>query len=643
MGFRPRVNAFPGEVKSLRLPVRETPTVPHDPLDQWVNVAKFGALPGDKKDDTAAIQKAIDSGATTLYFPRAGWMKNSNSAYDISDTIYIRGNVRRIIGLESNLEVAQSLSAQPEKPVFVFENGTHPVVVMERMRFTFERYPNPAIVHRADRDLVISAFSELDHPRHEGKGVLFLEDTVGPEIYVGPGSTLYARQLNIEGKDHKLINNGGTVWALGLKTEARSPIIKTLKGGKTEIIGGHLYKCVEQGVEKIAFEIEDGAQVSLAGVAEYVWDPKFATETLVEETRGGETRRLTKNELPAHGNSAVLPLFSNLREGASTATPGAPQVSLKEATAASLTLAFSTPGAAEPAEGGYLVRRGDAPTGRQRGFLRETRLTPDTEYTYHVAAFDRWGNRSPETPFTTRTPPDQEPPSTPENLNTLYLTDELVHLRWEGSKDEIGVAGYEMERLDSAGQSSGAKKQEKLEWIDRAVVKGMEYTYRVTALDAAGNRSVPAEKKVTVPAHPPKSIRQEAERFHEKHGSVQKGWFVFNLHGGCWMLYKELELGRERPFNQLKIRYGSTADRAGSRIKVLVNPEFDGDKVKGGTEIAMVVVENTGGWEKFQEFSLPAKVPKEGKYEVLLLIEQGEAKEGNALVNIDWFELGFAE
>lgn len=112
------------------------------------------------------------------------------------------------------------------------------------------------------------------------------------------------------------------------------------------------------------------------------------------------------------------------------------------------------------------------------------------------------------------------------------------------------------------------------------------------------------------------------------------------------MLYKDLELGREKPFDCMTICYGTNNSRAGCIINVVLNPTFGaGNKrrVTGGEEIATIVVEFTGGWETFKEFTLPVKISKPGKHHVALVIELGESKEGNALVNVDWFELGFAE
>ncbi len=634
-----RVSLFPGEMRTLNLPIVDTPTVPHDPLDQWVSPMQFGAK-GNSPDDTAAIQAAIDSGATTVYLPR---IPGKPGAYLINDTIHIRGNVRRIVGLEASLQVTRELSDQPDKPVFVFEDGEQPVVVLERLRFTFKRFPNPTLIHRADRDLVVSAFSEVAKPRHLGKGRLFLEDIVGHGVYVGPGSTLYARQFNLEGGDWKLVNDGGTVWAMGLKTEHRSPIALTKAGGKTEIIGGHLYKCVEFGVDKISFEVEDGGRLSLAGVAEYVWDPKFATEVVLKETRDGQFRQLTKHELPPQRNAMVLPLlacFPTERQGDG---PAAPAVELAARTAASITLRFELEGDVA----GFIVSRDNKPLGRHLYSARERGLKPDTQYTYTVVAYDRFGNTSSATKFNAQTTPDVTPPTKPDHLHTLNVTDRRAHLKWRASRDEIGVTGYVVERVTGGSEPVMLATVKGTEFEDRTIAKGTTYSYRCIAVDAAGNRSEPATLEVPVPDHPPYAIKQEAERNDDGYGSIKKHWFLFNLHGGCWMLYEDLELGRDKPFDQLTIRYGAPDDRAGSKINVYLNPkieEIEGKRrVTDGQLIAEITVESTGGWEDFKTFTIPAKIKKPGKHDVLLLIERGEARHPNALVNIDWFEIGYAE
>ena len=79
-------------VNGLNLPVKATPEVPWDPPGQWVSPLQFGGKPGDKVDDTAAIQRAIDSGKTTVYLPNGRWV--------VRGDLLLRGKVRRFIGCE---------------------------------------------------------------------------------------------------------------------------------------------------------------------------------------------------------------------------------------------------------------------------------------------------------------------------------------------------------------------------------------------------------------------------------------------------------------------------------------------------------------------------------------------------------------
>lgn len=61
----PATQLFPSAVGSLRLPVKEPPELPAEDSKTWANVDDFGADPTGKQDSSSAIQKAVDSGATT--------------------------------------------------------------------------------------------------------------------------------------------------------------------------------------------------------------------------------------------------------------------------------------------------------------------------------------------------------------------------------------------------------------------------------------------------------------------------------------------------------------------------------------------------------------------------------------------------
>lgn len=55
--------------RSLSLPIEETPQVPLEKnMDQWISVNKYGAKGDGHTDDTKAIQAALNSGKSTIYF-----------------------------------------------------------------------------------------------------------------------------------------------------------------------------------------------------------------------------------------------------------------------------------------------------------------------------------------------------------------------------------------------------------------------------------------------------------------------------------------------------------------------------------------------------------------------------------------------
>ena len=82
---------------------------------------------------------------------------------------------------------------------------------------------------------------------------------------------------------------------------------------------------------------------------------------------------------------------------------------------------------------------------------------------------------------------DTQAPTVPTNLTASAPRPDRVDLDWNASSDNVGVTKYEIFRdgvfLDST--SSGSTTA----FADTAVISGHSYTYKVRAVDAAGNRS----------------------------------------------------------------------------------------------------------------------------------------------------------
>ena len=270
----PATSPFPAPVTSLRLAVKETPEVPWEDPQSWANVDTFGADPTGKADSAAAIQKAIDSGATTVFLP---------GSYNLRSSVVIRGKVCRLVGLGGMINYGVGLH-----PDFRLTDGDAPVV-------TLEHFANIHGGLEVDtrRTLVLRSVSDCDlkfTSKAEGSE-LFLEDVVTHDLKLRH-QRVWARQLNIENEGTHLVNDASDLWILGYKTERGGTLLDTRNGGRSEVLGGFSYTTT---AGKLAPMFVNDNSTVFAFFAEvcYSGDP-FAT--LIRETRGGETRTLRGGE-----------------------------------------------------------------------------------------------------------------------------------------------------------------------------------------------------------------------------------------------------------------------------------------------------------------------------------------------------------
>lgn len=91
-------------------------------------------------------------------------------------------------------------------------------------------------------------------------------------------------------------------------------------------------------------------------------------------------------------------------------------------------------------------------------------------------------------------PSDAVPPSAPSALTATATSGSQINLAWTGSTDNVGVTGYQIERCAGTGCTdfSFVSTAATTTYADTALSPFTSYSYRVVAVDAAGNRSNPS-------------------------------------------------------------------------------------------------------------------------------------------------------
>ncbi|MFC1805903.1 glycosyl hydrolase family 28-related protein [Planctomycetota bacterium] len=287
---------FGSATRSLNLPHEDPPNIPSGDPSEWAYVTKFGARPVQGSlskafDSGPAIQKAIDSGAHTVVVPAGTFVSRQS--------LRVRGAVRRVVGFNAHL-----IFRVGDEPAWIIEDGEAEAVAVD-VGTTYGNQCGVTYQHASKRTLVAGGGSYVNTVPG---GKVFMEDFCAVPL-IFDRQQAWLTMANTESYDHNphIVNFGGDLVILGLKTEKDRPLVGTYDGGRTEVLGGLLYKNRKPLPEAPAFIVRDSA-------ASLCYRNKgHAYAKQVEETRGFDTKALASRDMPA--GSLRMTLYSSRPKG----------------------------------------------------------------------------------------------------------------------------------------------------------------------------------------------------------------------------------------------------------------------------------------------------------------------------------------
>lgn len=167
----------------------------------------------------------------------------------------------------------------------------------------------------------------------------------------------------------------------------------------------------------------------------------------------------------------------------------APTISTFTATAGNAQVALAWAGTDNVAITRWVLTRGGTTIydGTATSYT-DTGRTNGTALSYVLTAYDAAGNtKTASASATPVAPSDTTAPTVPSGVTATANSQTQVTLSWSPSTDAVGVASYRVRRAGS--DLSGATALTGTTFVDTTVVAGTAYSYTVSAVDAAGNRS----------------------------------------------------------------------------------------------------------------------------------------------------------
>ena len=295
----PRIYGETGGRAMPRLPLEETPVYTGSGKTS-TGIRRFGAIGNGVNDDSPAIQAALNSGAAEIIFEPGRYLMNS--------PVVIPASVEHIdfnfCDLVSGVDLKQTdgegfvIGGNPDAsapPLFIerliawehwcgehctFTHASRRTVCFKDMQTqTLQFYRNTVSGGKVFFDNVAATTGAKPGTHGHGRFVIALR-----------GQKVWARQLNPERGEPAILNDGGDLVLMGFKSEGRGIVVKTINGGRSEVLGGVV--CFGKPESK-AF-VAENAEMRVSTTT-YGWGPTSYYGTAISD-KGREKAVIIKAE-----------------------------------------------------------------------------------------------------------------------------------------------------------------------------------------------------------------------------------------------------------------------------------------------------------------------------------------------------------
>lgn len=304
--------------RSLNLPIEEAP-VPEWETDftRWTHPGLYGAAGDGITDDTDAVQQAMNSGKSVIYF--------QPGRYLINRPVKVPAHVRRINFMFADLAAGKTLREMKNRGMFTVagESG-EPLLIEDLFSFEMNYGDHYLVEHASPRTVIlrdIHSQSCAAYINTGGGGNVFIEnvisttgifdDTWQQPCFVFKNQKAWCRQINPEYTPDKIINDGGQLVVMGFKTEGEGIAVTTRNGGQTEILGGILYFGANNEVPAV---LNDESDVSVTASTTGTTSSHLF-KIAVKEILHGEVREAGHALFPIrYRNQYSIPLYAGRRK-----------------------------------------------------------------------------------------------------------------------------------------------------------------------------------------------------------------------------------------------------------------------------------------------------------------------------------------